>query len=109
VDLFQKQSFSVTACVNLSRCLIAAAGAAAIQPLIQAVGVGWAFTVCAGIALASCPFALAVLSNGGIGGAQNGFCEEWIPDAESLNELLPGYFTTHFPLNHFPQQCFAYI
>jgi hypothetical protein len=64
VDLFQKQSFSVTACVNLSRCLIAAAGAAAIEPLIQAVGVGWAFTVCAGIAFASCPFALAVLSCG---------------------------------------------
>ena len=64
VDLFQQQSFSVTACVNLSRCLIAAAGTATIQPLIQAIGVGWAFTVCASIALASCPFALAELAYG---------------------------------------------
>jgi len=64
VDIFQQQSFSVTACVNLSRCLIVAAGAATIQPLIQAIGVGWAFTVCASIALASCPFALAVLAYG---------------------------------------------
>ncbi|EOD46770.1 putative mfs multidrug protein [Neofusicoccum parvum UCRNP2] len=44
VDLFQRQSFSVTACLNLSRCLVAAAGTAAIQPMIRAIGVGWAFT-----------------------------------------------------------------
>ncbi|GME36964.1 hypothetical protein OIDMADRAFT_135607 [Neofusicoccum parvum] len=44
IDLFQRQSFSVTACLNLSRCLVAAAGTAAIQPMIRAIGVGWAFT-----------------------------------------------------------------
>ncbi|EJD43314.1 MFS general substrate transporter [Auricularia subglabra TFB-10046 SS5] len=59
VDLFQKQSFSVTACMNLSRCLFAAGGTAIIQPLIRAVGVGWAFTLCAVVALFSCPFAWA--------------------------------------------------
>lgn len=50
--------------MNLSRCLLAAGGTAAIGPLIRAVGVGWAFTICAAAALASCFFALMELWRG---------------------------------------------
>ncbi|KAF2193980.1 hypothetical protein K469DRAFT_536308, partial [Zopfia rhizophila CBS 207.26] len=64
VDLFQSQSFSVTAYMNLSHCLIAAGGTTVVQPLIQAVGVGWAFTTCASITLTTCPFATTKLYYG---------------------------------------------
>ncbi|TLS26456.1 hypothetical protein PpBr36_05519 [Pyricularia pennisetigena] len=64
VDLFKSQSFSATASMNLSRCLIASGGTAAIGPLIRAVGVGWAFTTCAAVGLASCSLALAELWRG---------------------------------------------
>ncbi|EHA58476.1 hypothetical protein MGG_08656 [Pyricularia oryzae 70-15] len=64
VDLFKSQSFSATASMNLSRCLIASGGTAAIGPLIRAVGVGWAFTICAAVGLASCSLALAELWRG---------------------------------------------
>ncbi|KZL73685.1 MFS multidrug transporter [Colletotrichum tofieldiae] len=64
VDLFRAQSFSATASMNLSRCLLASGGTAAIGPLIRAVGVGWAFTLCAIAALASCSLALMELWRG---------------------------------------------
>ncbi|EFQ35113.1 major facilitator superfamily transporter [Colletotrichum graminicola M1.001] len=64
VDLFRSQSFSATASMNLSRCLLASGGTAAIGPLIRAVGVGWAFTLCAMVALASCSLALLELWRG---------------------------------------------
>ncbi|KAK1988354.1 major facilitator superfamily transporter [Colletotrichum cereale] len=64
VDLFRNQSFSATASMNLSRCLLASGGTAAIGPLIRAVGVGWAFTLCAIAALASCFLALVELWRG---------------------------------------------
>ncbi|WYZ41967.1 hypothetical protein EsH8_V_000862 [Colletotrichum jinshuiense] len=64
VDLFRSQSFSATASMNLSRCLLASGGTAAIGPLIRAVGVGWAFTICAIAALASCSFAMLELWRG---------------------------------------------
>ncbi|KAK2053263.1 major facilitator superfamily transporter [Colletotrichum caudatum] len=64
VDLFRSQSFSATASMNLSRCLLASGGTVAIGPLIRAVGVGWAFTLCAVVALASCSLALLELWRG---------------------------------------------
>ncbi|KAK2028282.1 major facilitator superfamily transporter [Colletotrichum zoysiae] len=64
VDLFRSQSFSATASINLSRCLLASGGTAAISPLIRAVGVGWAFTICAIVALISCSLALLELCRG---------------------------------------------
>ncbi|KAK6216959.1 major facilitator superfamily transporter [Colletotrichum tabaci] len=64
VDLFRSQSFSATASMNLSRCLLSAGGTAAIGPLIRAVGVGWAFTLCAIIALFSCSFVVLELWRG---------------------------------------------
>jgi MFS family permease len=51
VDIFNKQSASATAALNLSRCLIGAGGTAAIIPLVNAIGAGWAFTLCAALIL----------------------------------------------------------
>ncbi|KAK8112881.1 hypothetical protein PG984_013407 [Apiospora sp. TS-2023a] len=64
VDLFRDQSFSATAAMNLARCLLASGGTTAIGPLIRAIGVGWAFTLCAFVALASCSLALTELWRG---------------------------------------------
>lgn len=53
VDCFPKQGASATAAVNLVRCLLAAGGTAAILPIVNAIGVGWTFTLLVGIMLAS--------------------------------------------------------
>lgn len=51
VDIFNKQSASATAALNLSRCLMGAGGTAAIVPIVNAMGAGGAFTLFAGILL----------------------------------------------------------
>jgi len=53
VDCFPKQGASATAALNLVRCLLAAGGTAAVLPIANAIGVGWTFTLLAGIMLAS--------------------------------------------------------
>lgn len=50
VDVFSDRSAAASASLNLARCLLAAGGTSFIMPLIDRVGVGWAFTVC-GLAL----------------------------------------------------------
>ncbi|KAF2100707.1 putative multidrug transporter [Rhizodiscina lignyota] len=45
VDIFNKQSASATAALNLARCLVGAGGTAAILPIVNAIGAGWAFTL----------------------------------------------------------------
>lgn len=50
--------------MNLSRCILAAGGTAAIGPLIRAIGVGWAYTLCAIVTLASSSLALIELWKG---------------------------------------------
>ncbi|KAJ5281524.1 hypothetical protein N7478_006896 [Penicillium angulare] len=59
VDLFEKKSFGATASMNLARCLLATAGTSAIEPMIQAVGTGWAFTILGLICLVTSPLVLA--------------------------------------------------
>lgn len=59
VDLFEKKSFGVTASMNLARCLLSTAGTAAIEPMIQAVGTGWAFTILGLICLVTSPLIFA--------------------------------------------------
>lgn len=49
VDIFSDRSAAANASLNLARCLMAAGGTSIIIPLINAIGVGWAFTVCIGI------------------------------------------------------------
>lgn len=46
VDIFQDRSAAGSAALNLARCLCAAAGTSFVFPLIRAVGVEWAFSIC---------------------------------------------------------------
>lgn len=51
VDLYPERSASATAALNIVRCLLAAAGTAAVSPCVDAMGIGWAFTLFTGIML----------------------------------------------------------
>ncbi|EME79524.1 uncharacterized protein MYCFIDRAFT_190396 [Pseudocercospora fijiensis CIRAD86] len=44
IDLHRDQPATATAAVNFARCLMSAGGAAAIIPMCDAMGIGWAFT-----------------------------------------------------------------
>lgn len=44
IDLHRDQPATATAAVNFVRCLMSAGGSAAIIPMINAMGAGWAFT-----------------------------------------------------------------
>lgn len=55
IDLYPGASASATAVNNLMRCLIGAAGVAAIQPIITAITPTWAFVLLAGITLSMTP------------------------------------------------------
>ncbi|KDE07603.1 hypothetical protein MVLG_02069 [Microbotryum lychnidis-dioicae p1A1 Lamole] len=52
VDLYPLASASATASNNLIRCLVGAAATAIVNPMIQAIGSGWAFTT-AGLVIVS--------------------------------------------------------
>lgn len=45
VDLHSLRPSTAQAAVNLVRCALAAGGLAALQPLIDAVGAGWCYTI----------------------------------------------------------------
>lgn len=47
VDVFPASSAAASASLNLARCLLAAGGTGFIMPMIDGIGVGWAFTTCA--------------------------------------------------------------
>lgn len=49
VDIFPESSAAASASLNLARCLCAAGGTSFIVPMIDAIGVGPAFSVCAGV------------------------------------------------------------
>lgn len=53
VDLHPNESSSATAALNLVRCVLAAAGIAAIDKMIASLGAGGAFTLMSGIVFAS--------------------------------------------------------
>ncbi|KAE8309789.1 major facilitator superfamily domain-containing protein [Aspergillus transmontanensis] len=55
IDLYPGASASATAVNNLMRCLIGAAGVAAVQPIIDALGSTYTFVLLAGITLVLCP------------------------------------------------------
>ncbi|CAK5263777.1 unnamed protein product [Mycena citricolor] len=55
IDLLPGQGSSVTACNNLIRCSLSAAMVAAIEPIINSMGIGWAYILLAGICAASAP------------------------------------------------------
>lgn len=47
VDVFPQKSAAASASLNLARCLFAAGGTSFIMPMVNDIGVGLAFTVCA--------------------------------------------------------------
>ncbi|KAM5354976.1 hypothetical protein ACJ41O_001622 [Fusarium nematophilum] len=49
IDIFLGQSAAASASVNLARCLFAAGGTGFVMPMVNNIGVGWAFTVCVGV------------------------------------------------------------
>lgn len=51
VDIFPKKGASATAAVNFVRCLMGAGGTASVLPTVNKVGVGWTFTLWAGVML----------------------------------------------------------
>lgn len=55
IDLYPGASASATAVNNLMRCLIGAAGVAAVQPIIDAITAEWCFVLLAGITLILVP------------------------------------------------------
>ncbi|KIX05967.1 uncharacterized protein Z518_03941 [Rhinocladiella mackenziei CBS 650.93] len=46
VDVFSDRSAAASASLNLARCLFAAGGSSIVMPMVNDIGVGWAFTVC---------------------------------------------------------------
>lgn len=55
VDLWPGSSAAATAANNLMRCELGAAASAAINPMREAMGWGWAFTTLALISIAASP------------------------------------------------------
>ncbi|KAJ6520367.1 MFS general substrate transporter [Mycena sanguinolenta] len=55
VDLFENQASTSSASSNMIRCLLGAVGTATIEPMIQAMGTGWAFTALTGIGVLVMP------------------------------------------------------
>ncbi|KAF2169056.1 hypothetical protein M409DRAFT_65354 [Zasmidium cellare ATCC 36951] len=64
IDVYPSKPATITAAGNLARSEIGAAASAAIAPMIQAMGEGWAFTVIACICLAYTPLLLLVMVKG---------------------------------------------
>ncbi|KAK9447763.1 major facilitator superfamily domain-containing protein [Limtongia smithiae] len=66
VDLYPQDTASVTAANNLVRCLLGAAGTAVIDRIISAVGMGWTYTIVAGIDFIAAPILLLDYVYGGM-------------------------------------------
>ncbi|EED19328.1 MFS multidrug transporter, putative [Talaromyces stipitatus ATCC 10500] len=49
VDIFHDRSAAASASLNLARCLFAAGGTSFVMPMVNGVGVGVAFTICAAV------------------------------------------------------------
>ncbi|KAJ7755137.1 MFS general substrate transporter [Mycena metata] len=55
VDLFENQASMSSASSIIIRCLLGAVGTSTIQPMIRAMGTGWAFTTLTGIGVLAMP------------------------------------------------------
>jgi hypothetical protein len=64
VDLYPSQASSATAASNVVRCLLGAAASAAILPMSDAMGDGWAYTTFALLFLLSCGGLLVIMKHG---------------------------------------------
>lgn len=64
VDMYPGRAGAATAANNLTRCLIGAAATAAITPMIDKMGIGWAFTLYGFLYLLGAPMLLLIMKNG---------------------------------------------
>lgn len=64
IDLYPGASASATAANNLIRCLVGAAGVAAVQPLIDALTPEWTFLLLAGVTLGMVPLLIVEMKCG---------------------------------------------
>ena len=64
IDLWPGRSGAATAANNFFRCELGAIASAAIQPMINAMGRGWAYTIFALISAASTPLLAIVIKRG---------------------------------------------
>ena len=64
VDLNRERAGTTTAAMNLARCWMGAAGVAIVNPMSNALGIGWASTVIAGSWLLFCPTMLWTIKCG---------------------------------------------
>ncbi|KAH6964868.1 major facilitator superfamily domain-containing protein [Fusarium venenatum] len=53
VDVYRDRSAAASASLNLARCLFAAGGTSFVMPMINSIGVGFAFTVCVAVQAAA--------------------------------------------------------
>ncbi|KAK4097305.1 MFS general substrate transporter [Parathielavia hyrcaniae] len=70
VDIFPNSSSSAYASGQLMRCGLSAASAAVLQPLADAVGRGWYFTIFSLFVNISCAFSVAISMRAGVGWRQ---------------------------------------
>ena len=61
VDLWPGRSGAATAANNFFRCELGAGASAAVQPMVEAMGRGWAYTILAGVAAAAIPLLVVVV------------------------------------------------
>jgi MFS family permease len=67
VDLYPTKGATVTAANNFVRCLLSAGAVAVVAPVINAIGVGGAYSILAGLLLLSAPLLLLVIKLGPVG------------------------------------------
>lgn len=53
VDVFPDRSAAASASLNLARCLFAAGGTSVVMPMVNGIGAGWTFTICASVQCAA--------------------------------------------------------
>ncbi|KAK9259181.1 major facilitator superfamily domain-containing protein [Lipomyces tetrasporus] len=64
VDVFPRRSASASAALNLARCLLGAPGTGTVLPIVNAITVGWTFTVFTGVMLVALGLVLLQMSYG---------------------------------------------
>lgn len=63
-DIWRTRAATASAAGNLSRCLLGAGASAVVNPMIEAMGQGWCFTLIGLVLLASVPILLVVIKFG---------------------------------------------
>lgn len=64
IDIYPSKAGAAVAANNLTRCLLGAAASAAIQPMITALGSGWAFFLLGALYIVLSPLLLVVMKMG---------------------------------------------